>query len=1370
MRLHHILFIAIISFITTQTIAEGNYNVIRGERPQIDYKLVDEKAYNKGILKIKFHKEYASHLEKNAIYIDDKGVAKFNLKKLDKLNETYGVKSAVKHFSSPAFKDGFTERHKAWGFHLWYRLQVDEKADIKEMIREYSRLREVEIAEPDFVKEIIGTHDEADFHFVEKKDIDNQKSWTPNDPQFHNQWHYHNTGQQNGTPGSDISLKAAWEIQKGNPDVIVAIVDGGIDYNHSDLAGNMWEDTGFNFVNNTDNIEPHNHGTHVAGTVAAVSNNNLGVAGVAGGSGSNDGVRLMSCQVFTATSNGGFHLAPVYAADNGAAISQNSWGYSFAGVYEQDVLDAIDYFNANGGGTAMDGGITIFAAGNSDSSADYYPGYYSGAFSVAATNNKDEKSWYSNYGTWVDISAPGGETNMVTERGVLSTLNNNNYGHYQGTSMACPHVSGVAALMISSVYGEFTPQDVVDILLNTVDNHYSANPGYQGQLGSGRLNAHHAVALSEQYLNMPQNPSNFEADGISDEEIELSWELNDNSDIVMIAWNDDGAFGIPQQGTSYDVGDYIDGGGTVLYMGSEQEFLHSNLNAATAYYYKIWSVSDDVSYSLGRTSFDYTQCGLYTLPVFEEFNSSELPYCWMLPDGEGNWRVSTNRGNPPPAVEFNWSPTLTNYAFSLESPPIDGDIPGNAIALEFDLMLDNYSTNTLEEMIVQVSDGDEWVNVMEFDNTNGDIPWETHFVDITPYALDNNFMVRFLATGENSFNINYWLIDNFMVYSFSCPQPYDLTADEITSESAIISWDAGGDEVLWDMVYGTPGIDPDNQGTLISNISETSYEITGLETFTSYQVYVRANCENDDISLWTGPYSFTTLATCPAPENLQISQITANTAFVSWQAVGAEDTWDLVFGSPGFNPNTDGTLIEDIQTSEYTLTGLDGVTSYDVYVRAFCDDNDVSIWLGPKSFTTICDVFTLNFEEYFADASVGCWSFPDGQGNWGFGSSYTPPSSESGAPNAVFTWSPSLVGYSHSLVSPVIDATNIQEQVKLNYKLFLNSFSSSSLEQMSVEYKAFEEDDWILLKNYSNEGAGSSNVEYVEEDIVIDDVQGKMFQIRFRAHGENSFNINAWGLDDVEIFSTQTPVYTVSIIPEGPGYTQPDGDVNVEQGENLTVEAFANEGAHISDALLDNVSVIDDMSFDDNVFPAIGSLVLSNIESNHNLVIQFDDNVYELTLVPEPSQGGTVEGSGDYVHNTEVTIKANPESNYEFVKWTHNGLLLSDQSQHTFNILSPKEIVAVFELSNEISEAGVESKGVKIFPNPASNKVWIEFFNKDDSEITISLISTYGQTILEKTVSEKGYIKEFFNIENLKPGIYFISLGSENVMKKLIVK
>ncbi|MCO5256665.1 MAG: S8 family serine peptidase [Lentimicrobium sp.] len=129
------------------------------------------------------------------------------------------------------------------------------------------------------------------------------------------------------------------------------------------------------------------------------------------------------------------------------------------------------------------------------------PGHYSGAFSVAATTNQDLKAWYSNYDTWIDIAAPGGETNAVIERGVLSCLTGSSYGFYQGTSMACPHVSGVAALIISLAPGQLYPQDIKDILTSTADDIDALNPDYNGMLGSGRMNAYEALLATQGYIN-----------------------------------------------------------------------------------------------------------------------------------------------------------------------------------------------------------------------------------------------------------------------------------------------------------------------------------------------------------------------------------------------------------------------------------------------------------------------------------------------------------------------------------------------------------------------------------------------------------------------------------------------------------------------------------------------------------------------------------------------------------------------------------------------------------------------------------------------------------------------------------------------------
>jgi len=486
--------------------------VIRGERPPIDLTTVPDEAYEEGVIRIKFDENVEKTLSDTEMSRTEEGTITFGLSGLDAMNAKYHVSNAKKTFGSAALNNRYTERHKKWGFHLWYDLHVDASTDIIAMIKDYMRLPEVSFAEPHYKKELIGNvpnDEQPGSTRNDSESMDRDKGqWFPNDPDFDDQWHYHNTGQTGGLAGADISLPEAWTMETGDSEVIIAVIDGGIAIDHPDLEGNIWDGVGYNFVSDSPNILPHNHGSHVAGTIAAVTDNNIGVSGIAGGWGSIPGVSLMSAQVFEPGffgPSGGFEVAPIYAADNGAAISQNSWGYTSAGFYEQAVLDAIDYFNINGGGDVMDGGLTIFAAGNDNNAGQNYPGYYSGAVAVAATNHNDELAWYSNYGSHIEISAPGGETNTNSIEGVLSSLNSG-YDFYQGTSMACPHVSGVIALMLSMAQGDFTAEEILNMVKSTTDDIDAHNPGYIGQMGTGRLNAHQALLETLSNMADPEAP------------------------------------------------------------------------------------------------------------------------------------------------------------------------------------------------------------------------------------------------------------------------------------------------------------------------------------------------------------------------------------------------------------------------------------------------------------------------------------------------------------------------------------------------------------------------------------------------------------------------------------------------------------------------------------------------------------------------------------------------------------------------------------------------------------------------------------------------------------------------------------------------
>lgn len=367
-----------------------------------------------------------------------------------------------------------------------------------------------------------------------------------NDPMLERQWHYYNDGHSSGmSAGCDVNVMPVWsEVTTGDPNVIVAVVDGGVDYHHEDLAANMWQDPsrtneshGYNFKDRSYTIHPEEHGTHVAGTIAAVNNNGKGVCGLAGGNAAKGlkGVQIMSCQIFDDSSarqsSGNGASAIKWAADHGAIIAQNSWGYIDITYVPSSDIAAIDYFNDYAGFDKdgnqvgpMAGGIVIFSAGN-DNDDFGSPAAYEGALSVASVGADYIRAYYSNFGDWVDIMAPGGDAKKGYQ--IMSTLTDNRYGLMQGTSMACPHVSGVAALVISQCGGPgFTRNHLWNRLVNLVQDVSAYNRGYA--LGSGLVDAE--AATSSTSSNPPAPVSDLQVSLVKSNFLQFSLTVTANPD------------------------------------------------------------------------------------------------------------------------------------------------------------------------------------------------------------------------------------------------------------------------------------------------------------------------------------------------------------------------------------------------------------------------------------------------------------------------------------------------------------------------------------------------------------------------------------------------------------------------------------------------------------------------------------------------------------------------------------------------------------------------------------------------------------------------------------------------------------------------
>ncbi|MBI3975397.1 MAG: S8 family serine peptidase [Armatimonadetes bacterium] len=258
----------------------------------------------------------------------------------------------------------------------------------------------------------------------------------PNDPRVGEQWQYHNTGQTGGTADADIDAPEAWDLTTGSSTVNIAILDTGIDQSHEDLASKITKNVNFTTSRTVD--DRYGHGTHVAGSAAAVSNNGLGVAGTC------QGCVLYNVKVLADNGSGSWSWVAsgiTWAADNGAhAINMSLGGSGGSSTVEA----AVNY--AWGKGVVL-----VAAAGNSGSSSPSYPAFYANVIAVAATTDTDAKASFSNFGSWVDVAAPGEDIlstapdhrNRIWGTGVK-------YGTISGTSMASPHVAGVAGLVWSS--------------------------------------------------------------------------------------------------------------------------------------------------------------------------------------------------------------------------------------------------------------------------------------------------------------------------------------------------------------------------------------------------------------------------------------------------------------------------------------------------------------------------------------------------------------------------------------------------------------------------------------------------------------------------------------------------------------------------------------------------------------------------------------------------------------------------------------------------------------------------------------------------------------------------------------------------------
>ena len=507
----------------------------------------------------------------------------------------------------------------------------------------------------------------------------------PNDSRFNSQWALNNTGQSGGTIDADIDAPEAWEIATGNKNIIVAIVDSGSDVSHSDLAANIWVNTGeiagngidddgngyvddvngYDFANNdADPFDDTEHGAEVSGIIGAVGNNGIGVAGV------NWNASMMVLKFISASGSGltsNAVYAINYAVANGARVINASWG---ADTYSQFLHDAI--------AAANDAGVLFVAAagnggtdrvGDDNDALPFYPASYAlpNIISVAATDRNDQLPGFSNYGvTSVDLGAPGVN--------IISTMTANRYATGSGTSFAAPQVSG-AATLVWSHYPSLDAAGVKNRLLANTD----PIPSLVGKtVTGGRLNLARAI---EEDLTPPAPIADLQVTAVGGHAVSLRWGASGDNGLAGSAYRYDLRYSTaPIDDTNFDAATGVGEIAASAPPGGTEIYKATGLEAATVYYFAVEAI-DDVG-NRGALSNVASAHTLQPAIVFSDDFESGAPG-WTTVDDiysskSGLWHLSNHRYGSPNTAFYYGQESSLNYdtggvgnAGSLISAPID---------------------------------------------------------------------------------------------------------------------------------------------------------------------------------------------------------------------------------------------------------------------------------------------------------------------------------------------------------------------------------------------------------------------------------------------------------------------------------------------------------------------------------------------------------------------------------------------------------------------------------------------------------------------------------------------------------------------------
>jgi len=702
------------------------------------------------------------------------------------------------------------------------RIKFDKISKVNELIRELSSMVVIEYAEPvPYLKTCL----------------------TPND--------MGTNSVTNGTWGLyKINAQQAWDISTGSTSIVVGIVDNAIQTTHVDLAANML--AGWDVADNDNDPNPpttdYDHGTHVAGIASGVSNNGIGMASI--------GYKIKILPVKSTNDVNSIthgYEGVTWAANNGADVINMSWGGEGSSTTAQNVINS-----AYGLGCTL-----VAAAGNSGDAGNpvFYPAAYTNCIAVANTTSTDAKATSSQYGTWVDISAPGSN--------IYSSIPTNSYAIYTGTSMASPMVAGLCGLMLS-VNPNLTQAQLRNCLLTSADNIDAQNPSYVGQIGTGRINAYQALVC----VNATVNALDAGVSSIITPEATTC--VGTFAPVVKL--KNYGSTTLTSATIKYKV----DAGtlNTYAFSGSlassaEVNVTLPNITASQgSHTFTAYSILPNNS-SDQNTANDTSTCSFYyygagaALPFTEDFESGSFTTNnWTVtnPDNSITWEIATTGGEPSGVKSakmdfFNYS--TTGQRDGLQTPPLN--FTGySSISLTFDHAYRRYDQTATDSLIIYISTdcGASFPNRVLTQGENGqgvfattststtefmpaiDTVWcfagvigtDCYTVDLSAFIGNPKVIIKF--EGYNNYQNNLYL-DNINITgvpvsapptpNFSANKTNICKGDTVTftdlSTPAATTWS-------WTFQGGTPGTSTAQNPTVVYNTAG-NYNVTLLAGNTS---------------------------------------------------------------------------------------------------------------------------------------------------------------------------------------------------------------------------------------------------------------------------------------------------------------------------------------------------------------------------------------------------------------------------------------------------------------------------------------------------------------------------------------------------------